>query len=93
MSQTISVAEMTSHFAEYLDRVAGGERILLVRGEQPIAELRPVPFPPGKPLAELPRLLASLPRLSQTEAEQFEQDLETSRAALARQGLDDPWRP
>ena len=81
MTQTLSVTKMVRHFAEYINRVAcRGERFVLVRGNKPMAELRPLPV--GKRLAELPALLASLPHLSSTEAEQFADDLVAAREAL-----------
>jgi antitoxin (DNA-binding transcriptional repressor) of toxin-antitoxin stability system len=91
MSHTLSVTEMARHFAEYINRVAYcGESFVLVRGNKPLAELRPLPT--GTRLAELPALLASLPHLSPTEAAQFADDLTAAREALARAELNDPWR-
>ena len=90
MSQTLSVTEMARHFAEYINRVAyRGECFVLVRGNKPIAELRPLPT--GKRLAELPALLASLPHLSAPEAAQLADDLTAARASLARTEVHDPW--
>jgi antitoxin (DNA-binding transcriptional repressor) of toxin-antitoxin stability system len=63
MSQTLTVTEIARHFAEYINRVAyRGEHFVLMRGNKPIAELRPVLA--GKRLADLPALCASLPHLS-----------------------------
>jgi antitoxin (DNA-binding transcriptional repressor) of toxin-antitoxin stability system len=91
MPQTLSVTEIARHFAEYINRVAyRGECFVLVRGNKPIAELRPLPV--GKRLAEFPALLASLPHLSSTEAAQFAADLTAAREALARVEVHDPWR-
>ena len=91
MPQTLSVTEIARHFAEYINRVAyGGECFVLVRGNKPIAELRPLPV--GKRLAELPALLASLPHLSSTEAAQFAADLTAAREELARVEIHDPWQ-
>jgi antitoxin (DNA-binding transcriptional repressor) of toxin-antitoxin stability system len=91
MSQTLSVTEVARHFAEYINRVAyRGECFVLMRGNKPIAELRPLPT--GKRLAELSALLASLPHLSKTEAAQFAADLTAAREALARAEVHDPWR-
>ena len=79
MSQTLSVTEVARHFAEYINRVAyRGECFVLMRGNKPIAELRPLPV--GRRLAELPALLVSLPHLS------------AAREALARAEVHDPWR-
>jgi hypothetical protein len=52
-----------------------------------VAELRPLPM--GTRLADLPALLADLPRLDDPHA--FEADLETARAELAAQEPTDPW--
>lgn len=90
MAQTLSVTEIARNFAEYISRVAyRGESFVLVRGNKPMAELRPLPA--GKRLAELPGFLASLPRLSPTEATQFADDLSAAREALARAEIHDPW--
>ena len=90
MSQTLTVTEMARHFAEYLNRVVyRGECFVLMRGNKPIAELRPLPA--GKRLAELPALFASLPHLSPTESAQFADDLTAPQEGLARVGVQDPW--
>ena len=91
MSQTLTVTEVARHFAEYINRVAyRGERFILVRGNKPIAELRPLPM--GKRLADLPMLCASLPHLSATEAAQLAEELTAAREALTRVEVHDPWR-
>ena len=90
MAQTLSVTEMARHFAEYINRVAyRGECFVLVRGNKPVAELRPLPV--GKRLAELPALLSSLPHLAPDEATQLAGDLRAARAELARAEVRDPW--
>ncbi|ETX06341.1 type II toxin-antitoxin system Phd/YefM family antitoxin [Candidatus Entotheonella palauensis] len=91
MAQTLSVTEVARHFAEYINRVAyRGECFVLVRGNKPVAELRPLPV--GKRLAELPELLASLPHLSLVEATELADDLAAARAELARAEVHDPWQ-
>jgi antitoxin (DNA-binding transcriptional repressor) of toxin-antitoxin stability system len=91
MSQTLSVTEVARHFAEYINRVAyRGECFVLMRGNKPIAELRPLPV--GRRLVELPALLASLPHLSEMQATQFAADLSAAREAPARAEVHDPWR-
>ncbi len=90
MSQMLTVTEIARHFADYLNRVVyRGECFVLVRGNKPIAELRPLPA--GKRLAELPELFASLPHLSATEAKQFADDLVAAQKVLARSEVQDPW--
>ena len=89
MSETLTVTEVVRHFADYVNRVAyRRESFVLVRGSRPVAELRPLPT--GKRLAELPGLLASLPRLDDVEA--FAADLDVARDELARGELVDPWQ-
>lgn len=89
MSETLTVTEVVRHFAEYVNRVAyRRESFVLLRGSKPVAELRPLPT--GKRLAELPGLLATLPRLD--DATEFAADLEAARDELARGELVDPWR-
>ena len=83
MAKTISVAEVALHFAEYINRVAyRGERFVLVRGNKPMAELRPLPT--GKRLEELPALLASLPHLSSAEATQLATSRRLGRSLLVQ---------
>lgn len=83
MAQILSVTEAARHFAKYINRVAyRGESFVLVRGNKPMAEL--CPLPTRKRLAELPALLASLPRLSSAEAARFADDLTTARETLIR---------
>ena len=91
MIQTISVTEAARHFAEYINRVVyRGESFVLVRGNKPVAELRPLPA--GNRLAELPALLASLPHLTPDEAAQFADDINAVREELARVEGRDPWQ-
>jgi antitoxin (DNA-binding transcriptional repressor) of toxin-antitoxin stability system len=91
MAQTLSVTEVARHFAEYINRVSyGGECFVLVRGNRPVAELRPLPA--GKRLVELPALLASLPHLSSAEATRFGDDLAAARQTLIRAAVNNPRR-
>ena len=88
MTRTRSVPEIARRFAEDMNRVAcRGKCFVLVRGNKPMAELRS--FPAGKRLAELPVLLASLPRLPSAEATQFVDELPVARESLARTEVHD----
>ncbi|HEX8273485.1 MAG TPA: hypothetical protein VF615_12690 [Longimicrobiaceae bacterium] len=90
MRSTPSVTDVARNFAEYINRVAfRGERFVLMRGKRPVAELRPVAT--GKRLRELPALLASLPRLSESEAVELAADLDAARRDLSQASLRDPW--
>ena len=76
MPETLTIAEALRHFADYLDRVESRrESFVLVRGRRPVAELRPLPK--GMRLGDLPRALASLPRLD--DADEFAADIEAAR--------------
>lgn len=60
----VNVFEVKARLSEFLDRAAGGERIVICRHNKPVAELRPVssartePRPigplPGEPTFEVP---------------------------------------
>jgi antitoxin (DNA-binding transcriptional repressor) of toxin-antitoxin stability system len=87
----ITVTEVARHFADYINRVAyRRESFTLVRGNKPLAELRPLPT--GGRLAELPSLLASLPRLSLSEATEFGADLAAAQAELGQAQVGDAWQ-
>jgi antitoxin (DNA-binding transcriptional repressor) of toxin-antitoxin stability system len=87
----VTVTQVARHFADYVNRVAyRRESFTLVRGNKPLAELRPLPV--GTRLSELPALLASLPRLSSSEAADFADDLSTAQAELARAEVRDAWQ-
>jgi antitoxin (DNA-binding transcriptional repressor) of toxin-antitoxin stability system len=85
-----SVTDVARHFSDVINRVVfRGERFVLVRGNRPVAELRPVH--PGVTLAELPARFAVAPRLAERDAGAFEADIAQARAALATIPLHDPW--
>lgn len=77
----VTVTQVARNFAEYINRVAyRRESFTLLRGKKPLAELRPLPT--GTRLSELPGLLASLPRLTEAEADDLAADLDTARDEL-----------
>jgi antitoxin (DNA-binding transcriptional repressor) of toxin-antitoxin stability system len=87
----VTVTQVARHFADYVNRVAyRRESFTLVRGNKPLAELRPLPV--GKRLSELPALFASLPHLSPEEAADFADDLAASQEELARAEVRDAWQ-
>lgn len=91
MDNSVSVTDMARHFADYVNRVAyRGETFVLYRGNKAVAQLQPVPT--GKPLKELPALLASLPKLTDEELSELSEDLNTIREdAVEYEDLRDPW--
>jgi antitoxin (DNA-binding transcriptional repressor) of toxin-antitoxin stability system len=87
----ITVTEVARHFADYINRVAyRRESFTLVRGNRPLAELRPLPA--GRRLSELPALLASLPHLSPAEATEFGVDLAAAQEELTHMPVGDAWQ-
>jgi len=85
----VTVTQVARNFAEYVNRVAyRRESFTLLRGRKPLAELRPLPA--GARLAELPALLAALPRLSPAEASEFADDLAAARGELGE--VRDAWQ-
>ena len=90
MESRPTVSEVARNFSEYLDRVVRrGERFVLIAGEEPVAELRPVTR--LRRLGELSELLVSLPHLSPEELDSFEADLAEARNELGRLVVHDPW--
>lgn len=90
MRYSTSVTEVARHFSDYLNRVAfRGERFVLMRGKRAMAEL--IPISTGRPLKDLPGLLASLPHLGEEDAASYAADIEAARAELAHLPLRDPW--
>jgi antitoxin (DNA-binding transcriptional repressor) of toxin-antitoxin stability system len=90
MKITASVTEVFRNFSDYINRVAyRGERIVLMRGGRPVAELMPVVT--GARLGDLPTLLDSLPRLTADEAAALGEDLDRARSELAKRPPGDPW--
>jgi hypothetical protein len=86
-----TVTEVARNFSDYINRVLfRRERFVLLRGNRPVAELRPVNV--GVPLADLPSLFASFPHLDPDDTAAFEADLETGRAALDNLPIHDPWQ-
>lgn len=90
MTTTLTVTEAVRNFSDCINRVMyKREKFVLRKGKKIVAELRPVVE--GKPLRELPDLLAALPRLSPDEAESFARDLSEIRASISEEDLTDPW--
>ncbi|MFL6194779.1 MAG: type II toxin-antitoxin system Phd/YefM family antitoxin [Thermoanaerobaculia bacterium] len=90
MPSNPTVREVAENFTKYIDRVVHhGEKFVLVQGERPVAELRPVAE--RRLVRDLPDLLASLPRLAPEDLEAFESDLDQARAELGRLPIRDPW--
>ncbi len=88
MPESLTATEVARRFADVLNRVAyRRESFVIVRGQRPVAELRPVPT--GARLADLPALLAALPRLDDADA--FAADLDAARTELAAEEPADPW--
>ncbi|HEX8695591.1 MAG TPA: hypothetical protein VF746_24470 [Longimicrobium sp.] len=90
MPREVPVEEVACDFTAYVNQVMdSGESIVLTRGGQPVAELRPVSR--DVTFGELPALFDSLPRLDTEEAEAFAADIEAARVWLNGIPLLDPW--
>lgn len=90
MSVRITVTELARNLADTINRVVyRGERFVLLRGQRPVAELRPLPKA-GR-LGELPALMEALPGLGSDEAALLEADLEEARTDLDGSPQRDPW--
>lgn len=78
MHSSVSVSELARNFVDYVNRVVvRRESFVLMRGGRAVAELRPIHA--GMRLGDLPRMLASLPRLGVEDAAAFLNDLATAR--------------
>ena len=87
-SITANVTDVTRHFSEYLNRAAyAGESFVIVRGGRALAELKPLPR--SKKISELASVLSSLPKLSETEKQEFKSDLVKIRKSAV--GEKNPW--
>jgi antitoxin (DNA-binding transcriptional repressor) of toxin-antitoxin stability system len=90
MPESLTATEVARRFADVLNRVAyRRESFVVVRGKRPLAQLRPLPA--GTRLADLPAILAALPRLEPSEADDFAADLDAARTDLASRETHDPW--
>jgi antitoxin (DNA-binding transcriptional repressor) of toxin-antitoxin stability system len=89
-TRILTVTEVVRNFSDYINRIAyKGERFVLVKGNKPVAEMKPLPA--GKTLGDLPRLLASMPSLSKDELAVFSTDVAMVRETAPKEGLKDPW--
>lgn len=88
MATRTSVTDLNRNLSDYINRVTyRGERFVLTRGGRDVAELVPT-VTVGRPLADLPSILESLPRLGDEEARRFAEDLDDMRRGGPP---DDPW--
>ncbi|MFU8888611.1 MAG: prevent-host-death protein [Trueperaceae bacterium] len=88
--ESLTATEVARRLADLLDRAAYRRQYFdVVRGKRPLAELRPLPT--GALLTDLPAILAALPRLEPSEADDFAADLDAARAELASLETRDPW--
>ena len=88
--ESLTATQLARQLADVLNRVAyRRESFVVTRGKRPLAELRPLPV--GTRLADLPAVLATLPRLQPEDAEAFAADLDAARADLPNLEARDPW--
>jgi antitoxin (DNA-binding transcriptional repressor) of toxin-antitoxin stability system len=89
-SYPLTVTEAVRHFSDYINRVTYcNESFTLLKGNKPVAELRPVPS--GRRVSDLPEILDALPRLSDDDATAFAADIDDARAEIDRIEPPTPW--
>jgi len=80
-----NVTDVARNFSDYINRACySGEHFVLMRGGKPVAEINPLPK--NRRVLELPDLLASLPRLSDNEIDNYINDMKKARDSV---GLED----
>jgi antitoxin (DNA-binding transcriptional repressor) of toxin-antitoxin stability system len=95
--KTLTVTEMSRKFADYINRVVyRGEKFILIRGNKPVAEIRPISdasdrLPNGLSGKEFLELFKSLPHLTPDEAEAFGRDIDEAREEANKIPIRDPW--
>lgn len=67
-----TIRDLRNHGGEVIDRVAAGEHIVVTRGGQPVAELRPVPR--RRPTATV--LVEQFRRLAPVDPERLRRDID-----------------
>jgi len=88
--ESLTATEVARRFADVLNRVAyRRESFVVVRGKRPLAEIRPLPA--GTRLADVPAILAALPRLEPSDADAFAADLDAAHAELASLETTNAW--
>ena len=88
--ESLTATQLARKLADVLNRVAyRRESFVVIRGKRALAELRPLPE--ATRLADLPAVLAALPRLQPGDAEAFTADLDAARSDLANPLARDPW--
>jgi antitoxin (DNA-binding transcriptional repressor) of toxin-antitoxin stability system len=85
---TYGVAEAKNNFTHLLDRVEGGERVVITRHGKPVAEIIKTPALP--PAIDLERRLAALEKLRQMR-ERLPPATRTSVELLNEMYDDKPW--
>ncbi len=90
MPESLTATQLARQLADVLNRVAyRRESFVVVRGRRPLAELRPLPM--ATRLADLPAVLAMLPRLQPEDADGLAADIDNARADRSAREAADPW--
>ena len=79
METTLSIAELEHDLAAALERVRGGERVVVVRDGEPIAVIAPPPNPAARPIGTWRELAERLRTVPPPDGE-FAADLEEIQA-------------
>lgn len=88
--RTVTATDLARNFSDFLNQVRYQGVILDVRrGSDIVARVTPAQGGAGFPTADLDALLASLPTLTEAEADDFLADVRTGRVVLSNSG--DAW--
>lgn len=68
----VTIRELRNHGGDVIDRVRAGERLIVTRSGEPVAELRPLPRRGPEPAVLLDRWR----RLPHVDVDQFRRDLD-----------------
>lgn len=83
-TRSITATQLARNFSDLLNQVRyQGLTLEVVRGDEVVACISPPSAASGFPVAELDRLLASLPRLSDEESREFLADMHEAMTSLA----------
>lgn len=82
-TRSITATQLARNFSDLLNQVRyQGLTLEVVRGNEVVACVSPPSVASGFPVAELDRLMASLPRLSDEESREFLADMHEAMTSL-----------
>jgi hypothetical protein len=86
----VNVTDFSRGLSDFLNQVQYKGQVLdIERGKKVIARVSPASFVDGYPIAQLDKLIASIPQLSATERLSFASDVQAVRSQSSK--TRDPW--